>query len=299
VRVRNFAAAVSSPDITSRYGQSPFVPKLPFTPGYAFIGEIEELGEDVVDYQPGDIVGGLTAYGSYSEVVYWRARRLIPVPADIDYGEAVPIILNYIVAYHALHMFANVIAGQTVMINGASGGIGTALLQLGKLAGLKMYGTASKQKHAILEEYGAVPIDYQTQDFAEVVRSREPKGIDAVFDGMAGESFKKGFSILGRGGTLVGYGNPLSVAGMFQMLGQVALYSVIPNGKKVKYYSTGISNFKWQRFIDDWALLFRFLQEGKIKPVIEARFPLLEARQANELLESGNVVGNIVLTSHL
>ena len=72
-----------------------------------------------------------------------------------------------------------------------------------------MYGTASKNKHAILEAYGAAPIDYKIQDFVQVVRALEPEGLDAVFDGMAGDYFKRGYSVLGRGGTLVGYGNPL------------------------------------------------------------------------------------------
>jgi NADPH:quinone reductase-like Zn-dependent oxidoreductase len=89
----------------------------------------------------------------------------------------------------------------------------------------------------------------------------------------------------------MGYG------GMLQMLGQVALFTLLPNNRKAKYYSTGASRFNWQMFLDDWALLFEMLIQGQINPVIEARFPLLEARKANELLESGTVVGNIVLTT--
>ena len=156
-RVKILAAPVCAPDITARYGQSPLVPKPPFTPGYAFIGIVDTLGPQALSTseraQPvaiGDRVGGLTAYGAYAEYIYWKTDQLIPVPQTVDPAEAVPLILNYIVAYHALHRWARVTAGDKVLIIGASGGIGTAFLQLGKLADLRMYGIASQSKHPIL-----------------------------------------------------------------------------------------------------------------------------------------------------
>ncbi len=294
-RIRVLAAPVCAPDISSRYGQSPFVPKPPFTPGYAVIGIVDAIGEGVKSPAVGDQVAALTAYGAYTEYLYWRADQLVPVPAALDPGEAVTLILNYIVAYHAMHRWARVKAGDRVLIIGASGGIGTAFLQLGKLAGLKMYGLASRNKHHVLKDYVATPIDYRTQDFVEVIRQEEPDGLDAVFDGMAGDYFKRGFSVLRRGGTLVGYANPMSYLGMLKVLSQVALFSLLPNGRSAKYYSTGISRINWQMFVDDWGVLFQLLNEGKIKPVIAGRFPILEANKANELLEGGQVIGNVVL----
>jgi len=296
-RIKILAAPLCAPDITARYGQSPFIPKPPFTPGYAVIGDVDAIGEGVTSVTVGDRVGALTAYGAYAEYLYWDADQLIPVPETLDPAEVAPLILNYIVAYHVMHRWAKVKAGDKVLIIGASGGIGTAFLQLGVLVDLKMYGVASKSKHHILEEYGATPIDYHMQDFVEVIRQAEPDGLDAVFDGMAGDYIKRGFSVLRRGGTLVGYGNPMSVAGMFQALGQVVLFSLLPNGKSAKYYSTGVSRINRRIFLEDWATLFKLLEEGKIKPVIEAKFPILEARKANELLESGQVIGNIVLVA--
>jgi len=296
-RIKILAAPLCAPDITARYGQSPFIPKPPFTPGYAVIGDVDAIGEGVTSVTVGDRVGALTAYGAYAEYLYWDADQLIPVPETLDPAEVAPLILNYIVAYHVMHRWAKVKAGDKVLIIGASGGIGTAFLQLGVLVDLKMYGVASKSKHHILEEYGATPINYHMQDFVEVIRQAEPDGLDAVFDGMAGDYIKRGFSVLRRGGTLVGYGNPMSVAGMFQALGQVVLFSLLPNGKSAKYYSTGVSRINRRIFLEDWATLFKLLEEGKIKPVIEAKFPILEARKANELLESGQVIGNIVLVA--
>jgi NADPH:quinone reductase-like Zn-dependent oxidoreductase len=294
-RVKVAACLVCGPDVTARYGDSPFLPKPPFTPGYAIVGDVEAVGRGVTNVAVGNRVAALTAYGGYTEQLYWKADRLIPVPSHLDPVEVAPLILNYIVAYHGIHRWAKAEAGDKALIIGASGGVGTALLQLGQLAGLNMYGIASRSKHHVLEKYGAVPIDYHSQDFVAVIREREPDGLDVVFDGMAGEYFKRGYSLLKRGGVLVGYGNPNSYRGMFQLFGRVLLYNLLPEGKSAKLYSTGISHLRWDMFLNDWAELFRLLEEGKIKPIIEATFPLLEARQANELLESGQVIGNIVL----
>ncbi|HSK89490.1 MAG TPA: medium chain dehydrogenase/reductase family protein [Anaerolineales bacterium] len=296
-RIKALAVPVCLPDVTCRYGQSPFVPRFPFTPGYAVIGTVDAIGRDVTSVSVGDRVAALIAYGGYAEYIYWDAEKLIPVPTTLDPAKAAPLILNYIVAYQALHRSAKVKARDKVLIIGASGGIGTALLQLGKLAGLKMYGIASKSKHSILTEYGATPIDYHTQDFVEVIRAAEPEGLDVVFDGMAGDYFQRGYSLLRRGGKLVGYGNPLSISQTLKLLGQTALFNLLPDGRSAAYYSTGLHHFQWRSFLEDWARLFQLLEEGQIDPVLAARFPILEAAKANALLESGGVVGNIVLVA--
>ena len=294
-RIKILASCVCLPDIQARYGHTPFAPRVPFVPGYAIIGVVDALGDRVTNVAVGDQVAALTVFGGYAEYIFLGKQHLIPVPATLDPAEAVTLILNYIVAYQTLHRSAKVKAGDKVLIVGASGGVGTALLQLGKLANLTMYGIASKSKHNTLIEYGATPIDYHTQDFVEVIRRAEPDGLDAVFDGMGGDYLKRGFSLLRRGGTLVGYGNPLSFSRMLHLLGQVILFNLLPNGKSAKYYGTGISRFNRRPFLEDWATLFKLLEEGKIKPIIAEKFPILEAAKANELLESGKVTGNVVL----
>ena len=296
-RVKILAAPVCLPDVEARYGRTPFAPKVPFVPGYGVIGIVDAVGRNVSDVAVGDRVAALTAYGGYAEYIFWSAKQLIPVPPTLDPAEAVPLVLNYIVAYQSLHRSAKVEAGDKVLIIGASGGIGTAFLQLGKLADLTMYGIASKSKHHILTEYGVTPINYRTQDFVEVIRGAEPDGLDAVFDGIGGDYITRGFSLLRRGGTFVGYANPLSLARMFRTMGRVILLNLLPNGRSASYYSTGKSRLNNRPFMEDWAALFELLEEGKIKPVIAARFPILEAAKANELLESGQVVGNVVLVA--
>jgi NADPH:quinone reductase-like Zn-dependent oxidoreductase len=294
-RVKILATPVSLPDVEGRYGRSPFKPKLPFVPGYAIIGVVDAVGDHVTNAAVGDRVAALTIHGGYAEYIFLGEKQLIPVPPTLDPVEAAPLILNYIVAYQTLHRTAKAKAGNKVLIIGASGGIGTALLQLGKLASLSMYGVASKNKHDILTEYGATPIDYRTQDFVEVIRKAEPDGLDIVFDGVGGEYFKRGFSLLRRGGKYVGYGNPLGVSRTLRFLGQLILFNLLPNGRSARSYGTGLYLFNRRPFMEDWATLFKLLEEGKIKPVIMKKFPILEAAQANRLLESGQVIGNIVL----
>jgi NADPH:quinone reductase-like Zn-dependent oxidoreductase len=253
---------------------------------------VDAVGENA-NVAVGDRVGALTNYDSYAEYLYWPAEKLVHVPESLDPAEAVTLILNYLVAYQILHRIVKVKAGDRVLIIGASGGVGTAFLQLGKLANLKMYGLASKGKHPVLAEYGATPIDYRTQDFVQVLRQAEPDGIDFVFNGMAEEYFERGLAVLRRGGTLVHYGGPQSFSGFVRLVAKLIGYNLLPNGKSIKGYGT--HRVDHQLLAEDWAALFGLLEEGKIQPIVAATFPILEAARANELLESGQVTGNIVL----
>ncbi len=303
-RIKVLAAGVARPDISVRAGEAlyhgtPLGQKIPFVPGYSAIGDVDAVGEGVTEATVGDRVGVLTVVGGYTEYLYWRSDRLIPVPAALDPGEAVPLLLNYIVAYQSLHRSAKVKDGEKTLIIGASGGIGTALLQLGKLAGLNMYGIASKSKHATLAEYGARPIDYRTQDFVQVIRQAEPDGLDVVIDGMMQvETVRGGLSLLRRGGRLVAYGEPAGWNVLLRVLGTVLLVNLLPNRRSIKLYGTSFYSVGDKRpFLEDWATLFKLLEEGKIKPIIAKRFPILEAAKANALLESGEVTGNVVLVT--
>jgi NADPH:quinone reductase-like Zn-dependent oxidoreductase len=292
-RVRVLATPLCQDDVAVRVGNRPFLAKPPFVPGYTFIGVVDAIGEKVTGVTVGDRVAALTNFGSHAEVIYWNAKELVHVPESLDPAEAVTLILNYLVAHQILHRVVQVKAGDKALIVGASGGCGTAFLQLGKLAGIKMYGLASPSKHHILAEYGAVPIDYHTQDFVEVIQQAEPNGLDFVFNGMGEEYIERGLAVLRRGGVLAHYGAPQSFARLLWLVVKLIFHNIWPNGKAIKGYGThreDISAFK-----EDWSHLFKLLQEGKIKPVIDRKFPLLEAVKANELLESGQVTGNVVL----
>lgn len=184
-----------------------------------------------------------------------------------------------------------------MLIIGASGGCGTAFLDLGRLAGLKMYGIASGSKSSVLTQFGAIPIDYRKDDFVEVMRRAEPEGLDFIFDGMGGDYINRALPLLRRGGVLVEYANPLILPGVLRLLARTLMVNLLPGGGKLKGYGAGLALFYRKPFLEDWAMLFRLLQEGKIQPVISGRFPLLEAAQANALLEGRQVVGNLVLVA--
>jgi NADPH:quinone reductase-like Zn-dependent oxidoreductase len=292
-RIKILATPVCQDDIAVRRGNRPFLAKTPFVPGYSILGIVDAVGEGVTNVTAGDRVAALTNFGGYAEYIYWDADLLVYVPADLDPACAVVLILNYVVAYQVLHRVVQARSGDKVLIIGASGGVGTAFLQLGKLANLKMYGLASPSKHKILIDHGAIPIDYQKEDFVEVIMKAEPDGMDYVFNGMGEEYFERGLAVLRRGGVFVHYGGPQSFSRFILLLFKFLLYNLLPNGKKIKGYGTHRGDI--EPFKEDWQILFGLLGTGKISPVISRKFPLLEAAQANQMLESGQVIGNLVL----
>ncbi len=293
VRVRIIAVGVCQDDVAARLGNRPVLPKLPFTPGYDIIGIVDAIGEGVTRVAVGDRVAALTVCGGYAEYIFLNQEQLMCVPATLDPAQAVTLIMNYLVAYQVLHRVVQVKPGDRVLIVGASGGVGTAFLQLGKLAQLTMYGLASGSKHAVLTELGAIPIDYHTQDFVDVIHRAEPQGLDFVFNGMGEEYVERGLAVLRRGGALVHYGGPQSFSRLIWLVGKIIWFNLLPNGKAVKGYGT--HRVGWRLMMEDWTVLFKLLEKGQIKPIITGKFPILQAAKANALLESGTVVGNVVL----
>lgn len=297
VRIKVLACAVCQPDVQNRYGHSPFAPKVPYEPGCAMVGVVDEVGPRVWHTAPGARVAAYPTFGGYAEYLYLPESRLVSVPSSLDPVELAPVVLNYLTAYQVLHRRAKVKAGDKVLIIGASGGCGTAFLDLGRLAGLKMYGIASDSKSSILTQFGAIPIDYRKQDFVTVICQTEPEGLDFIFDGMGGDYINRAFPLLRRGGVLVEYGNPGSFRGVLRLAAKVLFRKLLPNGKELRGYGAGFVLFYRKPFLEDWAILFRLLAEGKIRPVISGRFPLLEGANANALLEGGQIVGNLVLVA--
>jgi NADPH:quinone reductase-like Zn-dependent oxidoreductase len=305
-RIKVLATGVGRTDINYRYGLSPLSPKVPFVPGYEIMGVVDAVGSPkqaagasgAPGFAVGDRVAALTGYGGYTDMIYLGQEHLVRVPAGLDPAEVVVLVLNYVTAYQMLHRVARVRAGDKVLLIGASGGVGTALLQLGRLAGLKMYGTAAPGKHTLLTEAGAIPIDYHSQDFVEVIRRAEPDGLDFVLDGLGGSYGDRGVSVLRRGGKLVGYAAPNGLGALLQGALKLALVNLLHNGKSATFYGISALYMRDKKpFMEDLPLLFGLLEEGKIKPVITQKFSILEAAKANELLESGKIAGNLVLVA--
>jgi len=296
VRIKVLATGVGRTDVNYRYGYSPFSPRVPFVPGYEIMGVVEAVGAGVTRVAAGDRVAALTGHGGYTEMIYLGQEHLVQVPPPLAPAEVAVLTLNYVSAWQMLHRVAGVKAGDIVLLIGASGGVGTALLQLGRLAGLKMYGTASREKHTILTGLEAIPIDYHTQDFVDVLCQAEPAGLDFVFDGMGGADSQRGLAVLRSGGKLVAYAPPSGLGKLLQDVLKMIFINMRRNGGKVESYGISALYARDKKpFMEDLPLLFKMLEAGKIKPVISQKFSILEAARANQLLESGKAPGNIVL----
>jgi NADPH2:quinone reductase len=221
-------------------------------------------------------------------------------------------VLNYVTAYQMLHHSAKVKPGQRVLIHGAAGGVGSALLQLGRLVGLEIYGTCSSRGAQAVSDLGGIPIDYQHQDFVEEIHRRTGEGVDAVFESIGGTHIWRSRKALCPGGTVVAYGLTGSLRGgrlasgrsgdrhRFRAIAIFGLYIaggwLLPGRKRMVPYSIQwLKRLKPALFRQDLIALFHLLQQQKIKPLIAKRFPLAEARQAHELLGTGGVTGKIVL----
>jgi len=312
VRVRVLAAGVALPDVMAREGVHPETPRVPFTPGWDLVGVVDRNGDGVSGFEPGQNVAAMPIRGAYAEFVCLPQRELVPVPSGLDAAEAVSLVLNYITAYQMLHRSAKVKPGQRVLIHGAAGGVGTALLQLGRLAGLEMYGTCSSRGAPAVSELGGVPIDYRHQDFVEEIHRLAGEGVDVVFDPIGGGHLWQSRNALRPGGRVVGYGNTTSLRGeglgssrpgrrnRFHGIPIYALYIaggwLLPGRRRVVPYSIQtLKRLKPEWFRQDLNALLDLLQQQKIKPIVAQRFPLAEARQAHELLGRGGVIGKIVL----
>ena len=306
VRVRVLAAGVSAYDLMLRSRSFPGNPRPPFTPGEDIVGVVDKLGEGVSTVEPGQKVAGWTFGdgGGYAEFICRPASQVVPVPSGLDSAEAVCMVVNYLTAHLYLHRTAGMQSGERVLVHGAAGGLGTALLQLGEQAGLEMYGTASKHNHELVSALGATPIDYRTEDFVERIRSLTGEGVDAVFDLVSGaRQLWRSYRTLRKGGRLVPMGSVATAeAGMKVIplsLMTVVLLKLIPDGRRVPL-SPNMMKFPqthnaWYR--ETLTELLDSAAGGKIKPVVAERIPLAEAARAHELLERSGHAGKVVLAT--
>jgi NADPH:quinone reductase-like Zn-dependent oxidoreductase len=309
VRVRVLAAGVSLPDVMMREGIHPEKPVPPFTPGWDLVGTVDRAGARVHDLHEGELVAAVPITGAYAQYVCLRRDELFPVAPGVDPAEAVSMGLNYVTAYQMLHRAAHVKRGDRVLVHGAAGGVGTALLQLGRLAGVEMYGTCAAPAARVVAAEGATPIDYEKQDFVREIHRLVATGVDVVFDGIGGAHIWRSRQALRAGGRVIAYGltgalsggritgkRPHRLRGLAIYAMYVAASWVLPGRRRVVPYS--IQWLKRRRpnlFRQDLSALLELLRMRKITPIIFRRFPLAQARQAQELLGQGGVTGKIVL----
>lgn len=308
VRLKMLAAGVSFADVLMRQGIHPEARRPPFTPGWDVVGVVDVLGEGVGAVPLGATVAALPIIGSYAEYLCLAETELVRVPPQLDPVEAVCLILDYVTAYQMLHRSAQARPGETALVHGAAGGVGTALLQLARLHGIQTYGTASAGKLRTIESLGGHAIDYKRSDFLKVIQHLPRGGVDIVFDGVGGWNLVRSWQALTMGGRLVAYGLVSSLAGgkrdlkllISSATGWAAAYtrSLLTRHRRLLIYSIQmLKRRKPDWFRQDLTTLFDLLGRGELKPVIDRRLSLEQAALAHELLGKGDTIGKIVLVS--
>ena len=315
VRVSVLAAGVSFTDALIRAGTYLGGPKPPFTPGYELVGVVEEVGPGCERLREGDRVGALTVWGADAERVCVPEEYAVAVPEDLDPAEVVSLIFPYMTAYQMLHRTARVTSGETVLVHGAAGRVGTAALELGAVAGLRLIGTCSARDKSAVEGLGAVAIDYRNEDFLARVRELTGgKGVDVVLDGIGGRVSLRSFRALRVGDQITGDpGGRLVMIGNYNTMVQgrkswrgwlewwpataiTWLWGTLSPRRRVMGYRVQklrIPHQDW--FAEDFQVLLELLREDKIHPVVAERLPFSEARHAHEMLESSAAKGKLVL----
>lgn len=299
VRVKVQATCINFTDTLIRRGIYPDVKqKPPITPGYDMVGIVDKLGAGVTEFKEGQKVAELTVIGAYSEYIILPDKQLVPVPENVNAVEAVSMILSYVTAYQMLTRSAKVKEGSKILIHGAGGAVGSALLQIGSILKLKMYGTASADQHDFLKESDCHPIDYKSEDFVQVVKDLEPSGLDAVFDPFGGDHFKRSIKTLNKRGKLVAFGayNAKTKMELIKSFLRVQIWSLTPWMPSTNFYSIG----SWRKkhhawFESDLKKLFKLLSEKKLKPLVSKTIKLEDVIEAHELIEKGGLKGKLII----
>jgi NADPH:quinone reductase-like Zn-dependent oxidoreductase len=308
VRIKVLAAGTGFTDTMIRRGRYPdFKGPLPFTPGYEIVGVVEKAGAGVTTPRIGEMVADLCVVGGYAQYAIRPARFLAPVPDGIDAAEAVCIPLAYLTAFQLLTRCRKLPSGASLLVIGASGTVGTALLDLARHFGLKAIGTCSAANLPVIERYGAAAIDYRAGDFVTSVRQLTPNGVgvDIAFDAIGGAHFARSFACLAPGGLLVGYGSQTMAVGRETLLAaglglaRLKLWNILSflfSGRSAIFYSVTARRLaEPEEFIADIAELFRLLRAGIIRPVVVDRLPLAAAGEVHARIDKGGVGGKIVL----
>jgi NADPH:quinone reductase-like Zn-dependent oxidoreductase len=304
VRLKVLAAGTGFTDTFIRRGRYPdFKGPLPFTPGYDLVGTVDALGPGVTRLAVGQRVAELAIVGGYAQYAIRGERDLVPVPDDVDPAEAVCIPLAYLTAYQMLVRCCHLERGARILVVGASGTVGTALLDLARDRGLVAIGTASAKNLDVIRGYGAEAIDYKAEDFVERVAATG--GVDAAFDAMGGSHFRRSFACLHPGGRLVGYGSQTMAVGgeglVSAALGLLRLnaWGALPwlfGGRSATFYSiTARRRTHHAEYVADMKALFALLRERRINPIVVERLGLSEARRVHERIDAGGLGGKVVL----
>ena len=305
VRVKIEATGVAFADVVMRRGLYSSA-KPPVTPGYDFVGRVEEVGPQVSEFRTGQRVAGVTVSGSYADRRNVEARWLVPAPENADAATLAAAVLNGVTAWQMLYRVARPDAGEWILIHGAAGGVGSLLLDFARHAGLRAIGAASRGKQDTVRSRGGVAVDYQAEDVTARARTISGGGVAAAFDHIGGRHFRRismpslkptGIGVLygGYDATRGGKVHPLAIADMI-LNNRVSAFSLFGKSQSVASYSIPAwRQERAQAYRDDLETVLRLVAEGTITPLIGEIMPLRDAAKAHRAIESRSVSGKIVL----
>jgi synaptic vesicle membrane protein VAT-1 len=302
------ATGVSFAEQQMRRGRYYDQPPFPFVPGYDLVGRVHSVGPDVDPALVGRRVAALVKVGGWASHVVVDAADAVAVPDGLDADAAETVVVNGVTAWQMLHRKAHVRAGQTILVHGASGGVGSVLAQLARAAGVEVIGTASPRNHAALRALGVTPVDYRADDVPAQVRRMAPGGVDAVFDHVGGPGVVDSWRMLAPGGTLIAYGSASTrddtgskQLPVLKILARTWLWNALPNGRHAYFFNIwagkALAKDRFRaRLRTDLTAVFDALRRGDITAPIADRLPLEHAAEALRLAESGTVSGKVILT---
>ncbi|GAA3005095.1 medium chain dehydrogenase/reductase family protein [Streptomyces fulvorobeus] len=300
------AAGISFAEQQMRRGKYYDQPPFPFVPGYDLVGRVIQVGQGVRADLLGRRFAVLTKTGAWASHVNADAEDLTEVPESVDSADAETFVVNGITAWQMLHRVAGVHAGDTVLVLGANGGVGSTLVQLARIAGAQVVGTASPKHHSAVTALGATPLDYRAPDLDGQLRALAPGGYAAVFDHVGGDGIVDSYRLLAPRGTLVSYGTAStrddlgsSKAPVLKLLVRLLWWNALPNGKSAHFYNIWAGRRRLTPFrlklSADLTQVLALLAEGRLTAQVAARIPLSRVGEAVRLAESGTVVGKVVL----
>ena len=295
--VRVHAAGVNRADISQRrgaYGRPDFGDSSLM--GLEIAGEVIGLGADVSGFRVGDRVMGIVGGGAYAMVARIDHRMAIPIPVGLDYVQAAAIPEVFVTANEALIHLAALQKGQAVLIHAASGGVGSAAVQLANLVGARIFATARADKHDDLQALGVeVCIDFETEDFVEIVeRMTGGKGVDIVIDFIGAPYLHRNVRSLAEGGRLIQVGIMGGAADATLPLDRLLFRHLKIIGTVMKSRPQEVKQAMVSRFRNQW--LDRFA-DGSLKPIVDCALPLAQAADAHRRMETGEAFGKIVLVA--
>jgi NADPH2:quinone reductase len=298
LRVRVRAAGVGATDLMVLAGNYRYAPKIPVVPGYEIAGVVDAIGPGVTGFAIGQRVAALTVHGGFAELLVRDAEEFLPIPDGVADVQAAGAILNYVTAWQMIHRVAKVSSGGTALVTGAAGGVGTAALQILRLAGVKTYGAASAKKHETVRALGAIPIDYRAGRLDRLVRDLAPRGVDCAFDAVGGANIGLCIRATRRGGTVVGYGfmGVKGTAATLRMFANLLVGARLRRRRGAFYGITMLYRKNPKPLREDLPKIFALIAEKRLDPLVSVTFPLLDAKEALQALASGSVEGKIVLT---